>query len=431
MTVFSMSRAEIDRLHVLRDVIGERISAREAAQLMRLTPRQVFRLLKVYRADGPSALLSKRRGKPSNRSYPSVVRTEALALIKANYADFGPTLAAEKLAERHGLRLGVETVRRWMLAEGIWQDRRQRLKPVHQPRHRRDCVGELIQIDGSEHWWFEDRGPQCTLLVFIDDATSRLMHLRFVESESTFDYFLAARTYLQRYGKPVAFYSDKHATFRVNKTGAVGGDGMTQFGRALHELNIDIICANSSQAKGRVERANLTLQDRLVKELRLAGISSMEAGNAFLPAFMDDYNRRFAKAPFSDKDVHRPLAQDDDLDDAFAWREERTVSNSLTLQYDKVLFILEPNEVTRPLARQRVMVFDYPDGRLVIKHKGRELPYRIFDKVRQVDQAAIVENKRLGAVLAYVAERQKELGESRSKKAPRRGGQAKGIFKVG
>ena len=262
MTVLSMSRLEIDRLHVLRDVISERISAREAAQLMRMTSRQVFRLLKIYRADGPAALLSKRRGKPSNRSYPSIVRTEALALIKANYADFGPTLAAEKLAERHGLRLGVETVRRWMLAEGIWKDRRQRLKPVHQPRHRRDCVGELVQIDGSEHWWFEARGPQCTLLVFIDDATSRLMHLRFVASELTFDYFLAARTYLQRYGKPVAFYSDKHATFRVNKTGAVGGDGMTQFGRALHELNIDIICANTSQAKGRVERANLTLQDR-------------------------------------------------------------------------------------------------------------------------------------------------------------------------
>lgn len=431
MTVLSMSRTEIDRLHVLRDVIGERISAREAAQLMRVTPRQVFRLLKLYRADGPSALLSKRRGKPSNRSYPALVRTEALALIRANYADFGPTLAAEKLAERHGLHLGVETVRRWMLAEGLWKDRRQRLKPVHQPRHRRDCVGELIQIDGSEHWWFEDRGPQCTLLVFIDDATSRLMHLRFVETESTFDYFIAARAYLQRYGKPVAFYSDKHATFRVNKTGATGGNGMTQFGRALHDLNIDIICANTSQAKGRVERANLTLQDRLVKELRLAGISTMEAGNAFLPAFMDDYNRRFAKLPFSDKDLHRPLSEDDDLDDIFAWKEDRTVSNSLTLQYDKVLFILEPNEITRPLARQRVTIYDYPDGRFAIKHQGRELPYRIFDRMQQVDQAAIVENKRLGPVLAYIAERQKQLGVSRSKKAPRRGGQAKSIFKVG
>lgn len=195
MTVLSMSRAEIDRVHVLKDLLAERIRPSEAAQLMGVTTRQVFRLLKAYHAGGPAALVSKKRGKPSNRAYPAVVRTEAMALIKANYGDFGPTLAAEKLSERHGLHFGVETVRRWMLADGLWQDRRQRLKRVYQPRHRRDCVGELIQIDGSEHWWFEDRGPQCTLLVFIDDATSRLMHLRFAETESTFDYFAATRAY--------------------------------------------------------------------------------------------------------------------------------------------------------------------------------------------------------------------------------------------
>ena len=158
-----------------------------------------------------------------------------------------------------------------MIADGLWLGRKQRQKRVHQPRPRRECVGELVQVDGCEHWWFEDRGPQCTLLVFVDDATSRLMHLQFVESESTFAYFHAARDYLEAWGKPVAFYSDKHGVFRVNHPGALGGDGMTQFGRALHALNIDIICANSSQAKGRVERANKTLQDRLVKELRLAG----------------------------------------------------------------------------------------------------------------------------------------------------------------
>src|SRR4051812_26348791 len=196
-----------------------------------------------------------------------------------------------------------------MRADGLWRDRRQRLKPVHQPRYRRDCVGELVQIDGSEHWWFEDRGPRCTLLVFIDDATSCLMHLKFVATESTFDYFTVTREYLERYGKPVAFYSDKHATFRVNTVDATGGDGMTQFGRALHQLNIDIICANTPQAKGRVERAHGTLQDRLVKELRLAGISTIEAGNAFLPAFMGGYNRRLATEPRSDKDLHRPLAR--------------------------------------------------------------------------------------------------------------------------
>lgn len=431
MTVIAMSRTEIDRMHVLRDMAAGRMTASEAAQLMGLTRRQVFRLAKAYRERGPLALVSTRRGKPSNRSYPAALRTETLGLIKAHYADFGPTLACEKLAERHGIHLGVETLRQWMLADGLWRDRRQRLKPVHQPRYRRDCVGELVQIDGSEHWWFEDRGPQCTLLVFIDDATSRLMHLRFVPTESTFDYFAATQAYLKRYGKPVAFYSDKHAVFRVNRKDAAGGDGMTQFGRALHELNIDIICANAPQAKGRVERANGTLQDRLVKEMRLSGISTIEVGNAFLPAFMADYNRRFAKEPRSDKDLHRPLAEHDQLDEAFAWKEERTVSNNLTLQYDQVLFILEPNEVTRPLARKRVTVFDYPDGRLAIKHNGRELPYRTFDRRQQVNQAAVVENKRLGPVLAYIAERQKELDMGRSKKAPRRRGQGPSLFKVG
>ena len=332
MTVIAMSRAEIDRMSVLRDLAEDRIRVSEAATLMRLGRRQVFRLATAFRQFGPRALVSDRRGKPSNRSYPAALRTEVIGLIRERYADFGPTLAAEKLYELDGICLGRETIRQWMMAAGLWKDRRQRMKPVHQPRYRRDCVGELIQIDGSEHWWFETRGPQCTLLVYIDDATSRLMHLQFVETESTFDYFKATRAYLERHGKPVAFYSDKHGVFRVNRKDAAGGDGMTQFGRALHALNIDIICANSSQAKGRVERANATLQDRLVKEMRLLGISTMEAGNAFLPAFMADYNARFAKPPFDDRDLHRGCADHDNLDDAFAWKEERTVSVNLTLQ---------------------------------------------------------------------------------------------------
>ena len=178
---------------------------------------------------------------------------------------------------------------------------------------------------------------------------------------------------------------------------------MTQFGRALDQLNIDIICANVPAGQRRVERANGILQDRLVKELRLAAIDTLEAGNAFLPGFMDDFNRRFAKAPFNDKDLHRPLGVQDDIDEAFAWKEERTVSQNLTLQYDKMLFILEPTPVTRPLARQRVTIYDYPDGRFAIRHQGLDLPYRPFDKLQQVDQAAVVENKRLGPALAYIA----------------------------
>jgi hypothetical protein len=322
-------------------------------------------------------------------------------------------------------------VRNWMIADGLWLDRKQRLKRVHQPRHRRECIGELVQIDGCEHWWFEDRGPQCTLLVFVDDATSRLMHLGFVESESTFAYFHATRAYLEAWGKPVALYSDKHGVFRVNQTGALGGDGMTQFGRALDALNIDIICANSSQAKGRVERAHKTLQDRLVKELRLAGASSLAEGNALLPVFMADYNTRFAKPPANGKDLHRPLREGDDLEDAFAWKEERTLSRALTLQYDKVIFILEPSDQAKTAIGKRVMVVDHPDGRLSIRYKGVELAYRTFDKLRQVSQGAIVENKRLGAALAVIREQQLRRGPERRSGPRRRDQRDARLFKVG
>ncbi len=324
--------------------------------------------------------------------------------------------------------MGIETMRRWMKAEGLWIDRKNQKKRVYQPRYRRECFGELVQIDGSEHWWFEDRGPQCTLLVYIDDATSRLMQLKLVESESAFAYFASTREYLERHGKPVAFYSDKHSIFRVTRKGAVGGNGMTQFGRSLHDLNIDIICADTPQAKGRVERANRTLQDRLVKELRLTGVGDIASANEMLPAFMEDYNARFAKLPRNAKDLHRPLLPDENLDDAFAWREDRTVSASLTVQYDKMLFILEPNDFSRGLVRKRVTISDYQDGRLIIAHNGRPLAYSIFDKVRQVNLAAIVDNKSLSAVLMKIREEQLQRPQKRSGKAPRRHSQENSIF---
>jgi hypothetical protein len=432
VTIRLMSDRELGRFEVLRDLDQRRLTAAAAGQLLGLERRQVFRLLKAYRLEGPTGLISKRRGCPSNRRKPEELRTEALAIIRERYWDFGPTLAAEKLREVHKIALGRETLRLWLIADGLWRDRKQRRKQVHQPRHRRECIGELVQVDGCEHWWFEDRGPQCTLLVFVDDATSRLMHLQFVESESTFAYFHAARAYLEAWGKPVAFYSDKHGVFRVNHSGALGGDGMTQFGRALDALNIDIICANSSQAKGRVERAHKTLQDRLVKELRLARATSLAEGNELLPAFIADYNARFAKLPANPKDLHRPLGADDDLADAFAWKEERTLSQALTLQYDKVLFILEPTDQAKAAIGKRVTVVDHPDGRLLIRYKGVELAYRSFDKLRQVPQAAIVENKQLGAALAFIREQQLARAEARSRKAPRRRDQRDArLFKVG
>jgi hypothetical protein len=342
-----MSSKELSRLKVIQDLVARNITPKHATQLLDLSPRQVRSLRRRFVHHGPAGLVSGHRGKPSNRTTPSHVKQEVLRILRTYYADFGPTFASQKLKEKHGLSFSPCTIRIWMKEDGLWVDRRHRQPAIHQPRPRRECYGELIQIDGSQHHWFENRGPKCTLLVYIDDATGRLMHLKFVECESAFAYFAATTEYIEQHGKPVAFYSDKHSIFRITKKGAVGGNGMTQFGRALHELNIDIICANTPQAKGRVERANRTLQDRLVKELRLAGICSMTDGNGFLPTFTEDYNARFAKDALNPKDLHRSLSAGESPNDVFAWREERRVSATLTIQYDKSFFLLEP---TTPMA---------------------------------------------------------------------------------
>jgi hypothetical protein len=406
VAVLIMSEVELARAEILRDLDADRLTIETAEQLLGLSRRQVFRVLKAYRSNGAQGLISRKRGRSSNRKMPEATRARALGIVRQNYADFGPTFAAEKLAERHQLIVSKETLRRWMLEDGIWLDRRRRLQRAHQPRYRRDCMGELVQVDGCEHWWFEDRGRQCSLLVFIDDATSRLMQLRFVRTESTFAYFAAVREYLETHGKPVAFYTDKHVVFRVNKRDARRGDGMTQFGRALHALNIDLICANSSQAKGRVERAHKTLQDRLVKELRLAGVDHIDAANAFLPKFMAQHNARFAKAPANHKDLHRPLAAHDDLTEAFTWRETRRVTQSLTLHYDRMVYILEQTPTALAAARKTAQVVEYPDGRIVVRHAGADLAYRLFDKNRRVDQAAIVNNKFFGPLLSHIRDEQ-------------------------
>jgi Winged helix-turn helix len=420
MTVVSMSDQEFSRLQVLLDVQSGRLRIEDAAQLLGLRRRQVFRLLKGVREDGPAGLISKRRGRPSNRRLPSEYRELAMALVRERYADFGPTLATEKLTELHGFGISRETLRHWMIEDGLWIDRRRRLPSVHQPRNRRECLGELVQIDGSDHAWFEDRRSRCTLIAFIDDATSRLMALRFVKDESTFDYFRVTRTYLEDWGKPVAFYSDKFSVFRVYQRDAEGGTGMTQFGRALHELNIDIICANSPQAKGRVERAFGTLQDRLVKELRLARIDTIEAANGWLPTFMADHNRRFAKPPKNVKDLHRRLLAKDNLTEILATRHERSVSANLTVHYDRMVLILEPNANSRPLSGKRVTIVNYPDGRFAIQYRGSNLAYRVFDKIQTVQSADIVENKRLGAVLALIQAQQNAYPANKRRRDPAR-----------
>src|SRR3954447_8498332 len=375
-----MSERDLQRIQVLSEVTNRRRTVASAAVVLALGTRQVRRLLKAYRLGGGSAIAHKARGRPSNNKIADEVRDRAVGLVRSAYADFGPTLAAEKLLERHGLKVSRETLRGWMVEAGLWLSRQQR-RHFHQPRLRREALGELVQIDGSEHRWFEDRADPCTLLVFIDDATGRLMQLRFVPSESAFAYFEALKGYLEAHGCPVAFYSDKHSVFRVARKEAKGGQGMTQFGRALAELNIEILCANSSQAKGRVERVNRTLQDRLVKELRMAEIGSIEAGNAFLPGFLARFNDRFAVTPARPDDRHRPLnLPPDRLRTILCRREQRYVSRELTLSYDRLRIMLERDEVTVGLAGKYVDTYAFADGGLEVRWRGQLLPYRAFDK---------------------------------------------------
>lgn len=431
MTVLSMSHKELSRFDTLQRVERRELGADDAAVLLGVSRRQVFRMLAAMRERGAEGLVSGKRGRPSNRRLSRTHTEAAVALVRERYHDFGPTFAAEKLAEQHDIRISHETLRKLMIEAGLWTTRQARRRRVYQPRYRRDCVGELIQIDGSQHWWFEDRGPKTTLLVFIDDATSRLMHLKMEPSESAFAYMTAVREYIDLHGKPVAFYSDKHSVFR-NNVASARGDGMTHFGRALDNLNIEIICANSAPAKGRVERVHQTLQDRLVKEMRLASIATIEAANAFFPAFIERHNARFAKEPFNDKDLHRPLAAHDDVDLAMTWREERTLTAALTLHYNKIMFMLEPTEAASKLARKRVTIFEYPDGRLEIRNGDQVLPYSVFDKMRRVNQAAIVDNKQLGAALemARLMQEMAPHHRKRNNNAPKRRSQEANLFEA-
>ncbi|MCK4155167.1 ISNCY family transposase [Ralstonia pseudosolanacearum] len=409
----TLTMRQLDRLKIIQALADGHLKTGIAATRLGVTSRQALRLLRCYQAQGAVGLQNKHQGQPGNNQLPPGLESRIRGLIRDSYADFGPTLACEKLRERHGIDLAKETVRRIMIDAGFWVPRKLRPPKVHQPRNRRACLDELVQIDGSDHAWFEDRAPACTLLVYVDDATGRLMQLLFVPTESTQAYFKATRAYVERHGKPQAFYSDKAGVFRVNARDNAEGRGYTQFGRALFELNIDILCANTSQAKGRVERMNGVLQDRLVKELRLRRVSSMEAANAYATTFIADFNARFAKVPRSDFDAHRPLRGDEDLARIFCWREWRKVSQNLTLQYAKVMYLLEDRPEHRRLIHRYLEVAEYPDGRVELWADGTALPYTTYDRLSAIDQGAIVDNKRLGHVLAIAAQVQAQRDDRR------------------
>lgn len=401
-----MSQPELSRLEVIQRVKSKTLRQRQAAELLSLSVRQVKRLCKAYQTFGPEALISKRRGQASNNRLPEKTTKKARQLLRSRYHDFGPTLAQEKLAIQ-GVSLSVETVRQLLIVEGLWRARRARQPVIHQLRERRARLGELVQIDGSPHDWFEGRAPKCTLLVFVDDATSQLMHLQFVEAETTFSYFAAVRAYLTTFGKPLAFYSDKFSVFRVNMPNALSGTGLTQFGRGMKELDIDLICAHSPQAKGRVERANQTLQDRLTKELRLRDISSLAEANAYLPEFIAAYNTRFAVPPRCAESAHRPLSAAEDLDRVLVLCERRTLSKNLTLSYHKVIYQIKTQRAAYTMRQAQVEVRETSTGKITIEYKGRPLVYTVY-RQQEKHQARVVPAKLLQPAAARAAARPKQ-----------------------
>lgn len=397
--VRQMSDKEILRSQVMAALVEKRLSQKDAAGRLGVTVRQVKRLKHRYLDAGVEGLVSKKRGQPSNRRIPGSLLAQAMRLIGSHYADFGPTLAAEKLSEDHGIALSVETVRKQMMAHGYWKARRGAVSRAHPMRERRSRCGELIQIDGSPHDWFEGRSPRCCLLVFIDDATGALTELQFVDAETTLGYMAALERHILRHGVPLAIYSDRHSIFRINKK-EVTGAAQTQFARALEQLCIEGIQANSPQAKGRVERANQTLQDRLVKEMRLRGIDNQGQANHWIPGFMDQFNQRFAMPASSPHDVHVPYrGKSGELRRILSVRNTRELSKNLSCQYEGQLLQVSTASSSLSLRGAKVDVHAHHDGRTELRWQGRTLAYKVLAKPIQVQAANPVDGKQVNGLV--------------------------------
>lgn len=368
-----MSVQELQRVHVIRQVMGKALRQREAGEVLGLTARQVRRLIQRVQGQGDAGLVHRGRDKPSNRRIPEKVKAKVLTLYTQRYGDFGPTLATEKLAERHGITLSAETLRQWLRARGIAHFTR-RKRPHRAWRARKAHVGALLQLDGSHHDWFEGRGPRCVLMAYIDDASSRVS-ARFYEYEGTIPAMDSFERYVRRYGVPHSVYTDKHTTYRALGEPTVaqqlaGEKPQSQFERALAELGVTVIHAHSPQAKGRVERLFKTLQDRLVKDLRLAGIATIEAANQFVETWLPRYNRRFAVQPAQAADLHRPSPTARELDRLLCLKTTRVVRRDWTVTHHGQLFQIETQIHTH-----EVLVEDHLDGTMRITHRGQPLRY--------------------------------------------------------
>jgi len=376
--IFEMSQRELKRLHIVRKAIDREIKQTEAAGILCLSARQMRRLIRRVRQEGDKGILHKARGKESNRRISKEVKEAAIELYRKKYEGFGPTLASEKLLELDGISVNDETLRNWLTQSGDWKKTRKDRKHRHW-RERKHHLGKMVQLDGSHHDWFEGRGTKCVLMGYIDDATGKVFG-RFYGHEGTTPAMDSFKKYVRKYGIPVSIYLDKHNTYKSPAKQSLKDDTvpLSEFQRAMEELGVKVIHAHSPQAKGRIERLFRTFQDRVIKEMRLRGIKTIQEANTFLPKYLQIYNRRFAVKPREKADLHRPVPKELNLDSILCLKTERVLRNDFTVSFNSKLYQIEEK-----IKAARVIVQEQLNGTMLITHEGRPLK---FSEITQVSQ---------------------------------------------
>jgi len=377
-----MTLKEINRYAIIKKLINKEINGTHAAELLKLTIRHVRRLKSKSKEQGPKAFIHGNRGKPSNHRIPEQEKERIIKLLHKRYPDFKPGFASEKLAERQGITRDPETIRQIMIEQDLWKPRKKKQKEYRSWRQRKACYGEMEQFDGSYEYWLEDRGPYCCLLASIDDATGIPTKAEFAKDEGVFPVFTFWKEYLKEHGKPYAIYVDKFSTYKMSQRAAQENhDTLTQFQRAMNELHIEPITAHSCQAKGRIERLFNTLQDRLIKELRLAAISTIEQANKFLKeVFLPGYKEKYAVEPRSKANLHKPLSQKErtNLDAIFSRHYTRTMRNDFTISFNKQWHQLSKDQPATIYKGDKIIVEERLDNTIHFRLRGKYLHYKLL-----------------------------------------------------
>ena len=372
--IITMRQRDLKRLHVIRKVVEGSLTQKQAAEVVSLSERQIRRIIRRIEAEGDKGMQHRSRGRQSNRKLPKKLTEKVVRLYQEKYQGFGPTLAAEKLLELEGIAVSKETLRTWLIEAGQWQKGR-KVRAHRQWRERKSNFGEMLQLDGSHHDWFEGRRPKCVLMAYIDDATSRV-YARFYEYEGTIPAMDSFKRYIRKYGLPMSIYMDRHTTYKSTAAPSIedeinGTEPLSEFGRALTELEVKIIHAYSPQAKGRIERLFKTLQDRLVKEMTIRGISTIEEANKYLESYLAAHNKRFAVKAKEREDLHRDIPKGLDLDKILCIRTARALRNDFTIAHNRKLYQIKESVKTK-----EVTVEERVDGSMFIMHNGIRLTFR-------------------------------------------------------